>query len=146
MSQVFHDVVVATDFGPSSARALEIAMRLVEGTDGKLTVVHVPEVPVMAYAGLGFSTADVVGAIEEAAGVALEEAMKAVRARVPAAKSALRRGPAWQAILDVAAEEKADLVVLGTHGRHGIPHALLGSVAEKVVRMSPVPVTTVRGA
>ena len=145
MPHTFRHVVVGTDFGPSSQRALELATKLVEGTDARLTVVHVAEIPPLAYAGLSFSTADIVGSIEEAAGVTLEEAMKSVRARVPGAESSLRRGPAWEAILDVAADERADLVVVGTHGRRGIPHALLGSVAEKVVRLARVPVLTVRG-
>jgi nucleotide-binding universal stress UspA family protein len=47
--------------------------------------------------------------------------------------------------LSVAKEQKADVIVLGTHGRRGVMHALLGSVAEKVVRVSAVPVLTVRG-
>jgi nucleotide-binding universal stress UspA family protein len=61
------------------------------------------------------------------------------------AEGVLGIGSAWQNILSVAKELKADVIVLGTHGRSGVMHALLGSVAEKVVRLSPVPVLTVRG-
>ncbi len=50
----------------------------------------------------------------------------------------------WEEILAAAAETQADLIVMGTHGRRGFVHALLGRVAERVVRMSPVPVLTVR--
>ena len=49
-----------------------------------------------------------------------------------------------EAIVRVAQERKADLIVMGTHGRTGLQHVLLGSVAEKVVRLAPCPVLTVR--
>jgi nucleotide-binding universal stress UspA family protein len=55
-------------------------------------------------------------------------------------------GSPFEQILAVAAQEGCDLVVLGTHGRRGIAHAALGSVAEKVVRLCPVPVLTVHAA
>jgi nucleotide-binding universal stress UspA family protein len=55
-----------------------------------------------------------------------------------------KRGAAWRQILLASEETGADLVVMGTHGRQGLSHALIGSVAEKVVRLSPVPVLTVR--
>ncbi len=55
----------------------------------------------------------------------------------------LASGPPWEQILQVAKERGADLIVMGTHGRRGLSHALLGSVAEKVVRISPIPVLTV---
>ncbi|HSH93776.1 MAG TPA: universal stress protein [Roseimicrobium sp.] len=52
----------------------------------------------------------------------------------------------WQEILAVALEEKADLIVIGTHGRTGLDHVILGSTAERVVREAKCPVLTVRGA
>jgi nucleotide-binding universal stress UspA family protein len=55
----------------------------------------------------------------------------------------VRQGSAWREIDDVAREMRADLIVLGTHGRRGVARVILGSVAEKVVRTSPVPVLTV---
>jgi len=64
--------------------------------------------------------------------------------RIETVATALRSGRPWEEILAAAREGNADLIVIGTHGRKGLPRALLGSVAEKVVRMSPVPVLTVR--
>ncbi|MGC2276448.1 MAG: universal stress protein, partial [Candidatus Binatus sp.] len=52
-------------------------------------------------------------------------------------------GNAAPEILNLAKRRKIDLIVMGTHGRHGLPHFLLGSVAEKIVRESPVPVMTI---
>jgi nucleotide-binding universal stress UspA family protein len=57
----------------------------------------------------------------------------------------LRTGVPDQVIVQEARKRKADLVVMGTHGRTGIPHLVLGSVAERVVRASSCPVLTVRG-
>jgi nucleotide-binding universal stress UspA family protein len=56
----------------------------------------------------------------------------------------LRLGPADDELLAVAAELGATMIVVGTHGRTGAAHLLLGSVAERVVRKSPLPVLTVR--
>ena len=56
----------------------------------------------------------------------------------------LRTGAAYDEIVALATDERADLVVLGTQGRSGLPRALLGSVAERVVRLAPCPVLTVR--
>jgi len=58
----------------------------------------------------------------------------------------IRQGVPFLEIVRVAAERKADLIVMGTHGRTGLAHALMGSVAEKVVRMAACPVLTVRHA
>jgi universal stress protein A len=57
---------------------------------------------------------------------------------------AIAAGHPAEAIVRVAQERKADLIVMGTHGRTGLQHVLLGSVAEKVVRLAPCPVLTVR--
>lgn len=81
--------------------------------------------------------------IERAAASSLED----IKARLIHANTAvalsLRRGVPWVEITSAAAETKADLIVMGTHGRRGMARALLGSVAEKVVRTAPCPVLTV---
>jgi len=56
----------------------------------------------------------------------------------------LNSGIAWERILETAKMVEAGLIVMGTHGRRGVPRAFLGSVAERVVRLSPVPVLTIR--
>ncbi|MGH7329756.1 MAG: universal stress protein, partial [Polyangiaceae bacterium] len=58
----------------------------------------------------------------------------------------LRNGDPHDCILRVAQELGADLIIMGTHGRHGVSHLLLGSLAESVLRSSPVPVLTVHAA
>lgn len=66
-------------------------------------------------------------------------------ARCPGIVRAKREGPAIHEILDYAAHQKIDLIVLATHGRTGLKHLLMGSVAENVVRSATCPVLTIRG-
>ena len=93
-----------------------------------------------------FSAVDLLTSVEEAAKQQFEAALVALRKQRPGATGILRNGVPWQEILAAIDETHADLVVMGTHGRRGIAHALLGSVAEKTVRMSTVPVLTIRAA
>ncbi|MGH7400110.1 MAG: universal stress protein, partial [Candidatus Rokuibacteriota bacterium] len=60
------------------------------------------------------------------------------------ARPALRTGAAHREVVALATDERADLIVIGTHGRGGVDRALLGSVADRVVRLAPCPVLTVR--
>ena len=90
-------------------------------------------------------TLEVASSAVEQLRLRLDEELARVRVRCPRAQGALSEGVPWRGILDVADARGADLVVLSTHGRHGLQHAFLGSVAAKIVRMSPVPVVTVGG-
>ena len=74
----------------------------------------------------------------------VDQLLASLRATSPGAKGLLKVGVAWEQILVAAAEVRADLLVLGTHGRRGVAHAVMGSVAERVVRLSEIPVLTVR--
>lgn len=89
--------------------------------------------------------ADLLSPAEAEAQKALDGLVGSVAGRKAPCRAVLRVGVAWQEILAAAALAGSDLVVMGTHGRRGLAHALLGSVAEKVVRLCPVPVLTVRG-
>jgi nucleotide-binding universal stress UspA family protein len=63
---------------------------------------------------------------------------------VPSVETAVRRGDSVEEIIAYAAERRVDLIVIATHGRTGLGHVLLGSVAERIVRESPCPVLTIR--
>lgn len=138
----FKHVLVATDFRECSGTAVEYAVDIANHYGASLTVVHAFELP-YGYAVL--DVAELMNGLEDAARAQLAEALDKVKQRVPGATGIVRCGAPWEEILAVARQQGADLVVVGTHGRKGLPHALLGSVAEKVVRLSPVPVLTVRG-
>lgn len=140
----FKHILVPTDFGPSSVHAVELAVSLAGALDAELTLLHVWEVPTSLYSGLVLNTTEMIASIERAAADNLDEALHALRQRLPKAKSTLQMGAPWREIVDAALSKNADLIVMGTHGRQGLSHALLGSVAEKVVRLSTVPVLTAR--
>jgi nucleotide-binding universal stress UspA family protein len=142
----FKRILVPTDFGESSQRALDLAVVLARTFDASLTLVHAYDVPSYVYSGMTFTTVDLLKPIEEAAQRQVEDALVALRKQVPGAKGGLRHGEPWREILAAIEDTGADLVVMGTHGRRGLSHAILGSVAEKTVRMSLVPVLTVRDA
>ncbi len=141
----FDHIVVATDFSDCSRRALDLALEIAAKFDSKLTLVHSWEAPSYAYAGGVYVTVDLVRPIEQAAVALLERETAELKIRMPTAQSMIRNGVAWEEILAAAAQLHADLIVLGTHGRRGLSHALLGSVAEKVVRLATVPVLTAHG-
>jgi nucleotide-binding universal stress UspA family protein len=136
-------ILVATDFSESAGCALDLAIELAHKFDAALTLVHCWEAPSYSYSGALYVSVDSITPIERAANRCLEEALTELKKRFPEADSLLRSGRAWEEILLAAAESKTDLIVLGTHGRCGLGRVLLGSVAEKVVRMARLPVLTV---
>lgn len=143
----FKHILVPTDFGDAAKRALEMAADLANQFGGSLSVLHAYEIPLPlgAYPGIPPLPAEYSVTFRDAAQRRLDEAVAEIRKHVPAAKGVLACGVPWEEILNAAGRERATLIVMGTHGRKGLKHALLGSVAEKVVRLSPVPVLTVRG-
>lgn len=138
-------ILVPHDFSDTAEQALSFAVALAAKLGARITIVHAYEVPSYGYPDGVALTAEVAQNIQRAAATALEGV--AARTRKPGLEvnSVLRQGSAWSEINAAAKEEKADLVVMGTHGRHGLARALLGSVAEKVVRTAPCPVLTVHG-
>jgi nucleotide-binding universal stress UspA family protein len=141
----FKQILVAIDFGESSQQALELGIELALKFGGALTLVHAYEIPVYAYDGASYvSAAELLAPIEATARRKLQSTLETVQKRMPAASALLRVGVASAEILAAIEEARPDLLVVGTHGRHGLGRMLLGSVAEKLVRLSPVPVLTVR--
>ena len=133
--------LVPIDFEPASLKALGIAKDLASRMGGEVVVVHVYQLPVYTYPGLepslmpGFH-AEVTSAAERAVG-SLAQSEGNLRA-------VLRQGDPTTEILAAADELKASMIVMGTHGRQGLAHLILGSVAERVLRKSSVPVLSVR--
>jgi nucleotide-binding universal stress UspA family protein len=144
--KTFKHILVPTDFSAASVVATETAMALASAFGAELTLLHVWEIPVYPYLEFVLSSAELVNEVEQAAGKRLDHELERVRKELPRARSSLSMGFPWQIILDSSKELSADLIVMGTHGRHGLNHVLLGSVAERVVRFSEAPVLTVHPA
>jgi nucleotide-binding universal stress UspA family protein len=140
----FKHILVPIDFAESSEKALEAAIDLARRFGSDLTLIHVYETPVYFYGGVTYATTDLFGPIEELARNQLEKTLREVQTKIPTAKAILGRGSPATEIVAAIVEVHPDLVVMGTHGRRGVSRAFLGSVAEKVVRLSPVPVLTFR--
>jgi len=147
----FTKIVAATDFSEDSALALSYAQEMAAKFGAELVLLHVdqPLAPVMMTPELG--PAMDIGAMsriaEEQRMLAqreLDKLIKNVRDAGLKGKCLLKVGSPFLEILHTAQNEKADLIVLGTHGRTGLAHVLMGSVAERVVQKAPCPVLTIR--
>jgi nucleotide-binding universal stress UspA family protein len=146
--RVFSRILVPTDFSTCSEAAWNLAQRLARAVDGELVLVHVlPETPLYSEVPWSMShVKEVYAAARNWGEDALEGWVARARASGFSARAILREGVAHREIAALATTERADLVVIGTHGRGGIDRALLGSVADRVVRSAPCPVLTVREA
>lgn len=138
-------ILVPVDFEEVSRRALDAAVELAQCFGSRLTIMHAYEIPTYAYSWLPYAIPDPFEEIEVTARKELSELLQEVQRKVPAATATFRRGSPAAEILAVINEQRPDLVVMGTHGRKGLGHLFLGSVAEKIVQLSPAPVLTVRG-
>jgi nucleotide-binding universal stress UspA family protein len=138
-------ILVPIDFDHSSDAALDAAIDLARLTDARIVLLHAWDAA-WAYDNLTPALNDVTLEVGKAARAAVEAKLRQVQTKYARVSAVVRQGAAWQAVLDVIGTEKCDLVAIGTHGHRGLAHAFLGSVAEKVVRLSPVPVLIVRSA
>jgi nucleotide-binding universal stress UspA family protein len=137
-----------TDFSRASSAAYKRAVEMAKGNRAELVLVHVlgPAVPLMADGYVSPKVYDDMEAAERAYSQKHLNALvaKARKAGVRA-KGLLVMGVAHERIAQAARSRKADLVVIGTHGRTGFAKLFLGSVASRVLAVAPCPVLTVRG-
>lgn len=139
-------ILVPTDFSEAAQTALDYAADLAEKLGSKVHVVHAFELPLVGFPdGTMTITAEMAARITVAAQKALDDAVAKHKKRRVELLTSLVQGDPRDAVLTKANEIGADLIVMGTHGRRGIARALIGSVAESVVRTSPIPVLTLRG-
>jgi nucleotide-binding universal stress UspA family protein len=139
-------ILVAVDFTETSDKAFDFALQLAEKFGASVTAMHAFEIPVIGFPdGALVATADIASRIQEAARQGLDAAVRARDGRGVKIESLLREGNAQEEIRAVAEGMHADLIVIGTHGRKGLARALLGSVAENVIRTVKIPVLTIHG-
>jgi nucleotide-binding universal stress UspA family protein len=133
-------ILFPTDFSPSSEVSLRYATSLARDAGARLLIVHVEE-PEVSYGGGEFY----VGALPNE-GPDLAKMLEQVKPTDPAVsyEHRLLSGEPSHEIVNLAEQENADLIVLGTHGRTGLSRLLMGSVAEAVVRRAPCPVFTLK--
>ena len=142
MVQLFRKVLCPIDFSDHSLAALDVALKVTQQNDAKLYLLNVAPVPAGA-AGFQPVPMDAYPFHEEDRH---EELAELARERIPAAvryETLVISGDPAARVLETARGLAADLIVMGTHGHRGLTRLVLGSVAERVVRESPVPVLSV---
>ena len=141
----FKKILVAVDFSEPSHKAVEAAARISADTGGELVLVHVWQPSSQTYGGLMFPISFAEDYIKDATLKIAAVQREAEEAGAKHVTSDVRTGAPWHEIVEmVRKDESFDLIIVGSHGRTGLKHVLLGSVAEKVVRHAPCPVLVVR--
>ena len=146
----YRKILVAVDGSAASNKGLREAIRLAKAEDARLFILHVVD-EFQAFAAMdglvGAPGADLLPALREGGARVLAKAKKTAEragARCTALLREMLSGPAAYPIVREARKARADLIVLGTHGRRGVRRLVLGSDAEQVVRSASVPVLLVR--
>jgi CBS domain-containing protein/nucleotide-binding universal stress UspA family protein len=141
----FSQILVPIDYSAPSTAALRLAAEIAGAFQGRLIALHL--LPMEVYALAEYPVVAPDGKRLEDERSRLETHVRAVLGdAAPAFEVQVGWGSPFLQIVDCAVERRADLIVIGTHGRTGLKHALLGSVAEKTVRLAPCPVLTVRAS
>ncbi len=151
-NQNMNTLLVAVDFTPFSEEALCFAGKLAEKFESQLLVLHVIHDPAEApgfYAQKG-KKKELLSTMEEVAEEMMEEFINKIRLDHPDQESIQKATPLLVTgtpvtrIVEMAEKKKAGMIIVGSHGRTGLSHLLIGSKAERVVQLSNVPVTVVK--
>ncbi|MEO7111196.1 MAG: universal stress protein [Polyangiaceae bacterium] len=147
MSTTKKIILVPTDFSESAESALAYAITLAKSTDHSIVLMYAYQTPTITpYDGPLVANGDVLTAIEVGVKQGLAEVLAKHKDCGIEIRTCLEHGDPKECVLRAAKEVGADLIVMGTHGRHGVARLLLGSVTESVVRTASIPVLTVRAA
>ncbi len=139
---MYDDILVPTDGSPASDAAIERAIDLAKRYDARLHALYV--VDGAAYSTLEAGSEIVIEALQSEGEDATKRVEEAAADAGVECVATVTTGTAYRSITDYVGDNEIDMVVMGTHGRTGLDRYLLGSVTERVVRTSDVPVLTVR--
>ena len=142
----FRTILVPTDFSTHADRALDYAADLAGAVGGaKIEILHVYQAPLVELTPYHLALPmSVIEGVRDAAREQLEERREKLESAGVEAKTHLSEGIAAEAIVAAASDLGADLLVMGTRGHTGLKHVLLGSVAERTIRLAPCSVLTVK--
>ncbi|HVN95301.1 MAG TPA: universal stress protein [Syntrophorhabdaceae bacterium] len=142
---MFKKVLCAVDFSEFTDQIVGYAVNIAKKFDAALHMIHV--IPNLTYYTPyeSFLTPENLVAVEKNMEKGVDKDFDKIIKKIDIpVKKTVRTGITFVEIIDYVKAESIDLIVMGTHGRSGIEHILIGSVAEKVVRKSPCPVLTIR--
>jgi universal stress protein A len=149
MTRGFARILVPTDFSAPSDAALATAKSLAAQFGASIHLLHVLEDPyaTAAFAGeiYGYVPSGIKESWQARAQTQLDQQLTAAERAQFRVTTKVLFGPPARSIVEYACDKAMNLIVIGTHGREGVAHLLLGSVAERVVRTAHCPVLTVRG-
>ncbi len=139
-------VVGPHDFSAHAEAALATALDLARHFDSDIHLLHVVQPPAYGYTADGFGSVPALFEVKDGSMKALTAIADQIEDPPGRVEAHVVDGVNIAASIDrVAADLNADLIVMGTHGRTGLAHVFLGSVAERTLRRAPCPVLTVRG-
>jgi len=139
----FKKVLIAVDSGPVAVRAAETGVDLAQALGAEVAFIHVVDSSLTYPGDTGVPPHELIAAAKLDA----KRLLTTIGQRLSPQSSALEFievGGAWEEIVKAAKEWSADLLVIGSHGRSGMQRALIGSVAESVMRHTPCPLVVVR--
>jgi nucleotide-binding universal stress UspA family protein len=139
-------ILFPTDFSEPAEYAWSYALTFAQEFGAEVHLLHVIAPPprlTEAYA-VSFDPARMVESLTAEATGSMDRQVEAAKARGLVFRRDVREGVDYREIIDYASKHDIDLIVMATHGRTGLAHVLLGSVAEKVVRKAPCPVLTIK--
>ncbi len=142
---IIRNILLPTDFSDCSAAAFEHASTFAVMYNARLHVLHVAKTPTsMTFDSDGFGLENVQTSHRSTHEDEVKRFVEKILPHQTKIIEVVRFGQPYKEIVDYALHEEIDLIVIATHGRTGLNHLMMGSVAEKVVRFSPVPVLTVK--
>jgi universal stress protein A len=141
----FKKILVPTDYSELSLAAMDYALSFAKMFGSRVYLLHTLDtIPVLAFHAVDLTTETVIYETERNAKNDLHLFAISKIGNVPDLIEIVRKGIAEEEIVKFAKEEEIDLIVIATHGRSGLSHVLMGSVAEKVIQHSTVPVLAVK--
>ena len=142
----FQTILVPLDGSDHALLSLDRAVELARHDNAKILLLGVVEVPIAHFEGYGEFVAglDVHQKLREHVSIALHDTVVRLTSEGITAEALVKEGFPHEEICRTCLDEGVDLIVLTTHGRRGFAHLLLGSIAEKVVRMAPCSVLVIR--
>jgi nucleotide-binding universal stress UspA family protein len=139
--------LVPVDFSECANQALAYAIGLARRLEARVTLLHVIQSPPWGGVGMDvtapYAYSQFIQKLEAEVAHSMQACLERVTAGGLAGQAIVVHGVPFQEILETARRQTVDLIVMGTQGRTGLQHVLLGSVAEKVVRLAPCPVLVV---
>jgi nucleotide-binding universal stress UspA family protein len=136
-------ILVPTDFSSYAQEALDYALKLAKKLDARVYIMHAYLMPVAGWEGAWAFPGDMISQLETESRAKLDTTVKKACETLPGTSATFYSGDPRDGVIKAAKDLKADLIIMGTHGRRGLSRAIMGSVTETVIRHAGCPVLAV---